>query len=31
MAEALEYVPLPDNVHQFIVKSWASNINAPVK
>ena len=31
MAEKLEYVPLPDNVHQLIEASWAKNINAPVK
>jgi len=26
MARSLEYVPLPDNVHQVIVESWARNI-----
>jgi phosphate transport system substrate-binding protein len=31
MAEGLEYVPLPDNVHKVIEASWAKNINAPVK
>jgi phosphate transport system substrate-binding protein len=31
MAEALEYVPLPDSVHKIIEASWAKNINAPVK
>lgn len=31
MAEQLDYVPLPDNVHQVIVDSWKKNIAAPVK
>ena len=26
MAKSLEYVPLPDNVHQFIINSWSKSI-----